>query len=184
MKRTIIKRIFSLAPYLATITGMYIYSNAFVALFLYHLCLAIAIIMFRTEIPFSTLFNTENKTLLIIAIILCALAGSIVWISRPFIKQPHITAAHQLATFGLSHSSLFLFLIYFSTIHPVLEELYRRFVLPSSSSHISRSDLLFASYHVLVLLFFLQPYYALLAIPALATVAWIWRHIKNVLHSP
>lgn len=100
-----------------------------------------------------------------------------IWRSRG--SFPVLAALHE---FGLgSLASLGLFAIYFSTIHPILEELcWREFVVPDSQIPHLR-DFEFAAYHVVVLQLLFPGCWLLTAISVstLITASWMWRFLRH-----
>ncbi|MEM7014747.1 MAG: CPBP family glutamic-type intramembrane protease [Verrucomicrobiota bacterium] len=86
-----------------------------------------------------------------------------------------------LADFGLTPHSMIAFAVYFSTIHPVFEELcWRELVCPDSQKPHVR-DLEFAAYHVIVLQLLFPGCWLLtiISVSALITASWIWRFIRH-----
>lgn len=177
-------RIFSLSPYIATYVGLYIFHNAIISLLIYHTWLAIALIIYRKNIDYTNITQWKNKKLLLLSVIIALLSGVIVWFARDLMKNPDLILTSTLTDFHLSKNILLPFLLYFSTVHPILEELYRRFLLPSTAKYISASDILFAWYHFEVLILFIQPEYAIVCTIALIIVARIRRFFKNQLQEP
>ena len=86
-----------------------------------------------------------------------------------------------LAKFGLHGTSWLLFIIYFSTAQPFLEELYWRGYLQGNHKHFSWTDFAFAGYHILVLVWFIKLPWLIIAFIVLAAAAYTWRHIASKL---
>ena len=91
----------------------------------------------------------------------------------------NIDLGQTLARFGLSGLSWWFFVVYYVTIHPVLEELYWRGYLFRELPHRTVQDAAFAGYHVLVLLIFLKLPWVLVSFGLLWFSAWCWRRLTE-----
>ncbi|MBN1501822.1 MAG: hypothetical protein JW982_16815 [Spirochaetes bacterium] len=177
-----LKHLFMLSPYIGVITGMYVFKNAFAAIFIYHAGIAAAVCLFHGEISFNTLFKFNNPRLLIFASAVCLLSGLSVVVLWNFIKLPGINLPVIMEQFKLSGINKWIFLLYFSTVHPLIEELYWRFLADFRGRYISVGDIIFAAYHIPVLIFFLNASFVLLCFAVLVAAARIWRYLKQDLN--
>ncbi len=164
-----------LLPYLATLIGLEWVGNAWLAIGLYHLGILFLLIL---KAPFDRrlIFSGDGGRWLPLFVIACALAGPIFLLLWPMVVKPGGELALILAEMRLSGLSWFLFIPYFALIHPLLEEILWRALLPNGSSkHLHWTDLAFAGYHLLVLKHFLAWPWALVSFAVLVLTAWSWR---------
>ncbi|MBK7870376.1 MAG: CPBP family intramembrane metalloprotease [Saprospiraceae bacterium] len=111
---------------------------------------------------------------------LCLLSGVIFYVLWDFVKIPDQHFSDLLSQFGLSGTTIWVFLIYFSTINPFLEELFWRGLLKSNTTYFSVADILFGCFHFLVLIQFIQVEYAVLTIGGLIIISRVWRYLYDV----
>ncbi len=169
------KRSAVLLPYLATLIGLEWAGNAWVAIGLYHLGI-LTLLILKTPVDPRLIFSGDGGRWLPLFVIACALAGPIFLLLWPVVAKPGAELASILAELGLSGLSWFLFVPYFAFLHPLLEEILWRTLLPSCSPrHLHWTDLAFAGYHLLVLRHFLAWPWALVSFVVLALAAWSWR---------
>jgi len=173
---TLIKGLFSISPYIGVVLGLYVFKNAFLSIIIYHLGLITAIILFRKKISFGKIFAVNNKPLLLVSVIACSLSGLLIYWLWDTVKLPTLNLSEVMATFGLIGPTKIIFLIYYSTIHPLLEELYWRFILNPKNRFVSISELLFSAYHILVISLFVKTEYVVLIFFILLGAARVWRY--------
>jgi hypothetical protein len=172
-------RIFILSPYVGVIIGLYIFRNAFLAIMIYHAGIILSLVFVKSDYNFRDLFRFKSRILLVLSVLICLLAGIAILILWDFIKPAKLDLLYTMTELGLIGIWKPIFLIYFSVIHPFLEESYWRFHLPSSEKFISFDDLFFALYHTLVLHFFLKSWAVILCFVGLFFIAAGWRYLKE-----
>ena len=172
----LLKGLFSISPYIGVVLGLYILKNAFLSIIIYHLGLITAIILFRKKISFGKISVVNNRPLLLVSVIACSLSGLLLYWLWDTVKLPTLNLSEVMATFGLVGPTKIVFLIYYSTIHPILEELYWRFILDPKDRFFSLSEFLFSTYHILVIGLFVKIEYVILIFLILLCVARIWRY--------
>lgn len=168
-----------LSPYIAVLVGMYLFQNAFLSLILYHIGMGTAIILFHKKIDFTTLFQVKNRVLASVLITMCGISGFAIYALWTTIQKTGSDTATILASFQLIGTTKIIFLIYFAVIHPLLEEIYWRFLLDAKARFISVQEILFALYHLLVVQFFVQPIYLIYTFVGLVGIARLWRYLKQ-----
>lgn len=171
--------LFQLAPYLCVFLFMYFFKSGVLALLSYNGCLLLAIILNRKNIPFKSVFRVKNMLIPVVSVIISGSAGFILYLLWPLIKPEGSTFSSILNTFGIHQGNIIPVVAYFTLVHPVIEELYWRYILKPKTRWISSSEALFAGYHVLVLLWFTQWYFAAAAFLGLILIARIWRFLKD-----
>lgn len=160
--------IFNLSPYIGVFLGLYVLNNAFVAISIYHLLVLPVIILNKKS--YKALFKVKNYWWLVLCLF-TAVCGIIFYFIWDYIKIRGLDLTESLGHYGLFGLNRILFLVYFCTVHPLLEELYWRFN--------SKSDLFFAFYHFFVIRLFIEPLYAVICVIALYGIGKFWRYLKN-----
>lgn len=144
---------------------------------IYHIGLIIPLWINRKKISFKKVFEFQSSPFLLISSLVCLSSGILLFYTWEFIKIPHIDLKVLLSTFGLEGLNFWVFLAYFSTINPFLEELFWRFMLKTKAKYIGVNDVLFAFYHFFVLIHFVKLEYAILAIITLMFASRFWRYL-------
>ena len=168
-----------LLPYAAVIMGLMLMRSAWLAVLIYHL--GILSMLGKTVRYDRSLIRTQggvsNLWLYIgtaIGLFLLLVFG---W---PWIERPGVPLVDRLAEFGLRGTSWFVFVIYFSLVHPLLEELHWR----GAASTNPWGHFLFAGYHILVVLHFVTwPWAALSFVVLYLTSRW-WACQSKVILVP
>lgn len=175
-------KLFTLAPYISVLLSMYLGNDAFGAILLYNGAMAVAIFLNRKRINWNSLRTAPKWKLLSGLLPVYAVSGIVIWHFWPHIVKEGVDYVSELERFGLAGSKKLIFLIYFSTVHPILEELFWRFVLTTKRSILSPQEFLFAGYHLLVVQFFIEPLYLAVTFVALVIAARFWRFMKENLN--
>ena len=182
MKQSPLQYISVLTPYIAVVIGLYVFNNAWLTLVLYHL----GILAFSMTGPRRGLlekFKTGwNLPLAAAAAVMSLLVVPILFFLWPFIGNTAASLDTTLSQMGLSGPAWLLFIVYFSTVQPFLEELYWRGFLGSTQRWFSSTDLIFAGYHVLVLARFVDGPWLLLVFLAVAFAGAVWRILASRLN--
>lgn len=170
----------SFVPYISVLIGLYVLSNAWIALILYHLAILMMIIIHFNEID-KIRFSIQNKTIFILGMISTILVFPVLYFFWDQIKIPDPELSQILNQFHLTGVSFLLFMIYLSSVHPVLEEIYWRFIISFKSKRKFNFlfDALFAGYHILVLTYFVKWPLIILSFVLLLGTAITWRMIKE-----
>ncbi len=170
--------ILSSVPYITTYMGLYIFSNAWLALLAYHFVIIIVLIK-RNKTLRNINYFIENKKILISSIILILFILPFLLVTWDYIKLTDLNLSNMLMKFSLDGFSFVVFIIYFFTIHPILEELYWRLIITykKNTKVDFLFDILFAGYHILVLILFVKITFVILSFIVLAISGMIWRYI-------
>ncbi len=169
-------------PYAAVVAGMYLLHSGWAAILLYHLGMLILLACDRRRSWAPLLKQGWRLGWGLTAMTLCLLSGPIVYTLWPLLEVPDIALRDNLAFFGLQGNSWLLFILYFSTAHPILEEIYWRGYLRDDSPGLSPLDPLFAGYHLLVLSFFIRVTWLPLPLAVLTAAGWCWRYLNHKLN--
>ncbi|MEM9443731.1 MAG: CPBP family glutamic-type intramembrane protease [Verrucomicrobiota bacterium] len=168
-----IRGIFLSFPFQAMFLGLYIFENAWVTIILYHFLMLLAMSISLSNEDFSKIFKGLNLPS-------CLLIGGIYLQAGPclFFIHKYIDTSSWLSIlseWGLSGWSLGLFMLYFFTVNPVLEESFWRNLLGSKSKKLIIEDVLFGTYHSMILVHFVPVSILLVSVSALIIAAYIWR---------
>jgi membrane protease YdiL (CAAX protease family) len=161
-----------LLPVVAVWVGLYLFSSAYLAVLIYHAGIVCALCFRKPRLPIAAGFKAGWGLAFSMLCILTLPAIVLLW---PFMHLPGLTLADLLRDWGMHAIPLELFAAYSILIHPWLEELYWRGLMPDDLA----SDLLFAVFHVLVLAKVVAWPWALLCFFCLAVAAWAWRWIAR-----
>lgn len=179
IKSYIKSRIFVISPYIGVIVGLYLFSNAFLAILIYHVGMFLSLFFLKSDYNTREIFRVKNKGFLIVTILVCALSGILLFFVWDYIKPVGFNLYNTMVNVQLTGPNKIIFLVYFSTIHPFLEESYWRFHLKPTGRFFSPDDLFFAGYHTLVLRLFLKGWVVILCFVALFFVAALWRYLRE-----
>ncbi len=160
-------------PYAAVMAGLYGLKSGWAALLLYHAGMAawLAASGYRSE---KLAWGGWKKACIFAAGGLAA--GPALVLIWPMAKLPEAEMGGLLTGFGLGGWPLAVFAVYYSTVHPLLEESFWRFRLAAPAMGWAE-DSMFAGYHLLVLRFFLKPVFLPLVFLALLFSGAAWRRI-------
>jgi hypothetical protein len=160
-------------PYAAVLLGLYWLKSGWATLLLYHAGMAawLAASGFRPE---KAVWGGWSKACFFAAGGLAA--GPALILAWPLAKHPEAEMGALLSGIGLEGWPLAVFAVYYSTVHPLLEEAFWRFQ-PATPAGGWAGDALFAGYHLLVLRFFLKPAFLPLVFLVLICSGAAWRRI-------
>lgn len=158
-------------PYAAVLVGLYGLRSAWGSMLAYHMG---ALLLLSRSADWSALARGWRPRVGLPLVALCALVGPALYIGFPLVS-PETDLSAELARVGIAEAGLLPFAIYYCLVNPWLEEVVWRGRVANSRRRPSALDLAFAGYHFFVLLKFVSPLWALLAVVVLALVAGIWR---------
>jgi hypothetical protein len=162
-------------PYAAVGVGLYAARSAWVAILLYHLGIVAALSMsgWRRPLRLAALGWHPGAAAALAAV--TALAGTALYVLWPYVDATPAGLGRRLAEFGLDGSSWVLFAVYYSTVHPFLEELFWRGNPATGGRAVLWRDAAFAGYHAPVLWFFIGPAWIAAVFFLLTAASWTWR---------
>lgn len=164
-----------LVPYLSVVIGLYLLQSAWAAILLYHAGMAIALGLGKQSKLLDLIRKGWDAKAAVFVSFLGATGGLLILLVLDTASLDHLDLGGKLAGFGLSGLSFWIFVAYYVTIHPMLEELFWRGYLSRELPYRMLQDVAFAGYHVLVLLIFLKAPWILLSFGLLWLSAWYWR---------
>ncbi len=178
-KNTQLKLISMLVPYAAVLIGLYLFRNGLLAFGLYHIGMIAFLITHDRSNLLKKIRSGWNMPAALISAVACALIIPVIFLLWRYMQLESSSLKATLSGFRLYGVSWYIFMIYFCTVQPLLEELFWRGYLDSSHKYLSWPDLAFAGYHILVLAWFIKMPWLLLSFIILSMAAWGWRHIAH-----
>jgi hypothetical protein len=165
-----------LIPYIAVVVGLYLFSSAWLSLLLYHGLMLVYIIFDRMKnVPVKRRKINIRRTIFLSAI--CSFAGVLAYLLWGLVRKDNIELEIRLAGYGLSGVGKYIFILYFSTVHPFLEEVFWRIKLNDSTRVLSFNDLAFAGYHLLVVSLFIKIPFVIISFIGLIIISAVWRAV-------
>ena len=172
------KKFAPVLPYLAVWAGLFLFKNAWVALIGFHFAIMITLLLFRPNIPISVLFKSRSPKWIVASVLFCSTSGlGLYMLWGVFGVSSDLSA--QLRSMGLTPASWPLFIAYFSLANPFIEEYFWRGVLGSDVKGFYTGDVVFASYHAMILWGRANPLAILFAVIILVSAGWLWRQISR-----
>ena len=185
MTTTTILRFLAIAlPYAAVFLGLYVLRNAWAAILLYHLSMVTLLklggqmkllrtVRWGWSIPAAAGIGIVFSTGVLLMVPL--------WDT---ISREHLDLAKTLTSFHLSGLYWWMFVAYYVTVHPVLEEIYWRGYSAKTHRSPGVTDIAFAGYHVLVLVLFIKWPWVLVSFGVLWLASWSWRMLATRYSGP
>jgi hypothetical protein len=164
-------------PYVAMLIGLVFWKSGWAAIILYHAGIGITLYLRRSKIT-ALDFVPRDPLFTNISCLVLGFTGFIIWLFWPIAGIPGILVQSTLIAFGLSGSSIIAFAIYYSTVNPVLEELFWREIKTDSKVRYV-NDIFYAGYHFMILCYVFKPLFAALAILVLVGAGMFWRYKIN-----
>ena len=152
------------------------FHNGWAALLSYHAVILGSLALWSRRAPIQPLRGRWTR-FGVACCVLSVLSGPLLAFLLPIAVR--VSLETRLANTGLSGAAWILFVPYFALVNPVLEEMFWRGVLRTQGRSTLLFDLLFASYHLVVLPLFLKPSFVLLGAIVLLSTSAGWRHLSE-----
>lgn len=166
-------------PYVAMLVGLYLLSNAWISILLYHAG-ALAILSFTKGWRWPPAAGEHLDRRVVLMVVLgSATIGPLLYSLWSTVKLTDIILEQELAHLGLSGAAWPLFVVYYFTVNPVVEELFWRGYLGDPRIGPTPSDLWFAGYHLLVLALFVEVPWVAASFIGLIGGGWLWRQLAR-----
>lgn len=179
---SLLKRLPTLAPlipYFAVAVGLFGFRSAWAALGIYHAGM-LAFFMYSRHHGANLSTRPVRLTLLLPATLIFAVGGVLLYVLWPYLGKDGDTIPSRLMEYGINHANWPFFAVYFVVVNSILEELFWRGSLGTDVTRPTANDFFFGGYHVLVLLAFAYPVWALPVFAATAFAGWLWRMLKRL----
>jgi len=169
----------AIPAYLAIGVGIYVFKNAWITLIGYHLTLLLILFLARPVVPLNVLYRTRHLAWIRRNLFASAGVGMTIYFLHPYLGFVDEYAS-RLEALGLNPSTWPVFLTYLTLTNPFLEEYFWHVHLGSESPTLHFTDVLYAGYHGLVLVLFVQPWMVLVSLIVLTLTGWLWRRIYRM----
>ena len=166
-------------PYLSILLGLCLFSSIWLTMGLYHLGVLAVMLLCPTPPGRAAIFRGWRTGPGLALTVVCALSGVSIYLAFPWADATATGLADALAGLGVSGAGFWLLAGWYVAVTPWIEELFWRGRLASDRRGLDASDLLFAGYHVLVLVKFLAWPWTALAFASLVGAAWAWRWARR-----
>ena len=119
----------------------------------------------------------DNRCRLVLGVMVlgAALVGPSLYAAWTTIQLIDLDLAVALADIRLSDLSWTVFILYYMTVNPILEETFWRGYLGSDARGLRWNDIWFAGYHVLVIASFVGAGWVAAGFVGLLAAGWLWR---------
>lgn len=144
-----------------------------------YLGIIFCLIIFRKQIQFNIIFRGWDFKTGLLFIVLGFCAGLAVCILWKYIALDGIDIYLKLASIGMNDLIWKIFMIYYIIINPPLEELFWRNLLSKETDTNFLYDILYAGYHIFVVVLFIKIFWVLITFIILFSVGYIWRRISK-----
>ncbi len=166
-----------LVPYVAVTLGLWVWRSAWAASLLYHLGACAFVLGSGRWRQLRWSSSMPPRAIVAAIAVVSAGVGPVVFVMWSIVKHSGVEMGAELADIGLAGASWALFIVYYATVNPVVEEVFWRGYLGSSSVRLVAQDFWFAGYHVLVLVRFMDWPWIAVSLAALVTAGWAWRQL-------
>jgi Type II CAAX prenyl endopeptidase Rce1-like len=165
-------------PYFAVWAGLFLFKSAWLAIIGFHASILLGLSGVLPKIPVNILFKGKSFQWVLINVLLCSASGiGLYFLWGRLDIAPDLSA--QLVSLGLTSSSWFAFITYFTLVNPCMEEYFWRGVLGSNSKKLYIGDLVYAGYHAIILWGRVNPFSILLVLVVLTSAGWFWRQLAR-----
>jgi len=162
-------------PYVSILMGLYVLQNAWAAILLYHVGMVTFILLGGRKDLLRAVRQGWSVPAAVITGIVFATGGLLLGLLWGTISRDHVDLAETLTSLHLSGLYWWVFMAYYVTVHPVLEEIFWRGYFPRAPRSPLVFDVAFAGYHVLVLCIFIKWPWVLVSFGVLLLASWSWR---------
>jgi len=172
------KWIAPLLAYLAIGFGMLHFYSAWGALLGFHLTIIVSLLITKPNTPITILFKSTNIKWILLSILLCGSSGVTLYFLWDYYDFAN-NLVEQVKALGLTTSNWPIFIAYFTLVNPLLEEYFWRGYLGSKTKSLHTSDLMFAGYHIFILIDKVQAESIVFGLSVLVLAGWFWRQIAR-----
>jgi hypothetical protein len=168
-----------LIPYVAIGIGLLFLHNGWIAMLGYHLSIIMILLFAGGKIYFKQINKPGSYAIFIAATVMGVAGGLLLYLMWPLLGIPGDIDLY-FQNIGLTGETWPYFIAYFILVNPWLEEYYWRGYLGSNSKRIILNDLLFAGYHILVLMKNVDIVWLIAVFIVLSLSAWLWRQADRL----
>lgn len=164
-------------PYLAVAIGLHWLGSVWITLLLYHS--GMLAVLIATRFDWRELARGWQRVPGIMMLLVCATAGLLLVLFSGWLFPDIGLGRIRIDSLGIGGSAWIPFLIYYILATPVLEEAFWRGTLGRTRKWFDVVDLIFAGYHVGVLILFVPPVAIILSFFSLWGAAMLWRLVRH-----
>jgi membrane protease YdiL (CAAX protease family) len=165
-------------PFITIPVGLFVLHNAWIALLSYHFGMLAILYADRQRVQIKAIVKSRSYRFPLIMVLFGLAGGALLYVLWPFLNIPE-GISQYMNSLGLSQNNWMFFFIYFVAVNPWLEEFYWRGYLGSSARRPVINDLLFASYHLIVLTGKMDIIWLPVVFLLLISGAWLWRQVNR-----
>lgn len=164
--------------YLAVGLGLLVFHSAWGALLGFHAAILVSLLVAKPDIPLNTLLASKNFKWIILSVLLCGASGLVLYLRWDAFGFAGDLSA-QVALLGLSPSNWPIFIAYFASVNPFVEEYFWRGYLGDKTKSLHTSDYLYAGFHGLILIGRVRTGSIIFGLGALVLAGWFWRQVSR-----
>ena len=165
-------------PYFAVWAGFFLFKSAWFSLVGFHAAILLTLAIARPNSPVNILFKSKHPKQIFASVLLSGAGG----VGLYFLWDLFGIASDlpiQLQSIGLNSSSWPIFIAYFVLVNPFIEEYFWRAYLGSDKRGFCIGDLIFAGYHVLILINKAHFLSIIFALTCITFIGWFWRQSRR-----
>ena len=162
-------------PYAAVLLGLFVLRNAWATILLYHVGMVILLRLGGPEGLLRAVRQGWSAPAAVVIGIVFATSGLLLLLLWDTISREQVDLTETLTSLHLSGFYWWVFMAYYVTVHPALEEIFWRGYLSRAHRYPVALDVAFAGYHVLVLCIFIKLPWVLVSFGILLFASWSWR---------
>jgi membrane protease YdiL (CAAX protease family) len=161
--------------YGAIYLGMHVLCSGWAAILMYHAVVCLVLTMAGGWSFASKLLRGWRLGAGLGFVIISSLVGAVVYIAWIEMQLAPDSIADTVESVGLQGPLLIGFGIYYAVVNPAIEEIFWRGWYGANCRWPVATDVLFAGYHVIVVVLFLNTIFMAVAFCVLIGAAWLWR---------
>ncbi|MCP4199823.1 MAG: hypothetical protein GY762_21980 [Proteobacteria bacterium] len=161
--------------YGAIYLGMHVLRSGWAAILLYHAIACLILTVARGWSFAAKLLRGWSPGIGFGFVVVSLLVGVVVYAAWSVMQLAPGSIADTVESVGLRGPALIGFGIYYAVVNPVIEEVFWRGWYGANCRWPVVTDVLFAGYHVIVVVLFLNTIFMAVAFCVLIGAAWLWR---------
>jgi membrane protease YdiL (CAAX protease family) len=161
--------------YSAIYLGMHVFRSGWAAILMYHAVVCLVLTLAGGWSSASKLFRGWRPGAGLGFVAMSLLTGVVVYVAWIEMQLAPGSIADTVEGVGLQGPMLIGFGIYYAVVNPAIEEIFWRGWYGENCRWPLATDVLFAGYHLIVVVLFLNTLFMAVAFCVLIGAAWLWR---------